>query len=261
MTGFTSCRFELGETAVTIAADSKHIPRAIEAIARARAAVERQISTDPFFLTTFEPYDPSRATSSVTKRMCEASSTAGVGPMATVAGTMAQEALEAMVADGCEHGWVDNGGDIALFLARETTVEVFHGTGEAFGLVFEPSDDLIGVCSSSSTLGHSISLGAADVAVAIADSAPLADALATAICNRVRTREDLTTCLDEFRAVEGFRGGLVVLGEETAFAGRVPRMVEVEHNPSKLTAHSRMASVAFTEGVAEGHSTRHGVIP
>lgn len=261
MTGLTSCRFEIGETAVTIAADSKHIPRAVEAIARTRAAIERQISVDPFFLTTFEPYDPSRATNEVARRMCEAASAAGVGPMATVAGTVAQEALEAMVAGGCEHGWVDNGGDIALLLARETTVEVFHGRGEAFGLVLEPSDDVVGVCSSSATLGHSISLGAADVSVAIADSAPLADALATAICNRVRTREDLQTCFDDFRSVEGFTGGIAVLGADTAFAGRLPRMVEVEHNPCRLTAHSRMASVAFNGGAAAGPSAGHGVIP
>ncbi|HIH01597.1 TPA: UPF0280 family protein [Thermoplasmata archaeon] len=263
MTGFASCRFEIGETAVTIAADSRHIPRAVEAIATTRAAIERQISADPFFLTTFDPYDPERATSAVTRRMCDAAASAGVGPMATVAGIVAQEALEAMTDDGCEHGWVDNGGDIALILDRETTVEVFHGQGRdsAFGLVVGPSDGIIGVCSSSATLGHSISLGAADVSVAVADSAPLADAIATAICNRVRTREDLATCFDEARLIDGFTGGIVVLGEDTALAGRVPRMVEVEHNHSKLTAHSRMASCVFTGGGAERSSAQQGVIP
>ena len=263
MTEFTSCRFETGETAVTIAADSRHIPRAVEAIVRTRAEIQRQISADPFFLTTFDPYDPAEVTSEATRRMCDAAAAAGVGPMATVAGTVAQAALEAMVDDGCEHGWVDNGGDIALSLDRETTVEVFHGRDRdvAFGLVVGPSDDTIGICSSSATLGHSISLGGADVAMAIADSAPLADAIATAICNRVRTKDDLATCFDSVRPVEGFTGAIVVLGEDTAFAGRVPRIVEVEHNPTRLTTHSRMASNAFTGGGAWIPSPQHGVIP
>jgi ApbE superfamily uncharacterized protein (UPF0280 family) len=263
MTGFTSCRFEVGETAVTIAADSRHIPRAVEAISRTRHAIERQISDDPFFLTTFEPYDSDWATSRVTKRMCEAAMVAGVGPMATVAGTIAQEALEAMVEDGCEHGWVDNGGDISLILDRATTVEVFSGPGrgDAFGLEVEPTEGMIGICSSSGKLGHSISLGAADVAVAIARSAPLADALATAICNRVRTREDLSTCFAPFSGTDGFTGGIVVLDGDTAFAGIVPRMVDVEHSSAKMTVHSRMASIAFTGGDATTPPIKREVIP
>jgi ApbE superfamily uncharacterized protein (UPF0280 family) len=252
MTGFTSCRFEIEETAVTIAGDSRHIPRATEAIAAARHAIERQISGDPFFLTTFEPYDPRRATSDITRRMCEASELAGVGPMATVAGAVAQAALEAMMEDGCRHGWVDNGGDIALILDRPTTVEVFCGQdlGEAFGLEVEPSDEATGICSSSGKLGHSISLGTADVSVAIARSAILADAFATAICNRVRTPEDLHTCFDPFAHLDEFTGGMAILDGDTALAGRVPRIVEVEHCPSKLTAHSRMSAPAFIGGEA-----------
>jgi ApbE superfamily uncharacterized protein (UPF0280 family) len=247
MRGFTSCRFEIGETAVTIAGDSRHIPSATGAIAAARRAIERQIAADPHFLTTFEPYDHRCATNDIARRMCEAASIAGVGPMATVAGTVAQAALEAMAGDGCDHGWVDNGGDVALTLSRPTTVEVFCGSDsmEAFGLEVEPTDGIIGICSSSGKLGHSISLGAADVCVAIAESAILADAFATAICNRVGSPDDLETCFDPFTDADGFIGAIAVLDGRTAITGSVPRIVEAEHNPDKITAHSRMPSRAF----------------
>ncbi len=248
MSGFVSSRFEIGETAATIAGDPTHIPRATGAIARTRDDIERQIAADPFFLTTFEPYDRMRATSEVAGRMCEASRSAGVGPMATVAGTIAQTALEAMVEDGCEHGWVDNGGDIALCLHKPTVVEVFcePGSTDVFGFEIGPTDGVIGVCSSSGRLGHSISLGRADVAVAVAESAILADALATAICNGVRTRADLPACLEPFVHVDGFIGGLVMLDGDVAMEGQLPDIIALEHNPDKVTAHSRMSSSSYT---------------
>jgi ApbE superfamily uncharacterized protein (UPF0280 family) len=263
MSGFANARFEIGETAVTIAGDSSHIPRATEAIARARDDIQHQISVDPFFLTTFEPYDRSRATSDLTRRMCDASRSASVGPMATVAGAIAQAALEAMVEDGCGHGWVDNGGDIALMLDRPTVVEVFcePGSDDAFGFEVGPTDGIIGICSSSGKLGHSISLGSADVSVAIADSAILADALATSICNRVRTGSDMQGCFEPFSRVDGFIGGLVVFEGDTSMAGCVPRMVGLEHNPSKVTTHSRMSSPAFTGAASGARGTEQDVRP
>ncbi len=248
MSGFVSSRFEIGETAATIASDSKHIPRATEAITRTRDEIERQIARDPFFLTTFEPYDRRRATSEVTRRMCEASFSARVGPMATVAGTIAQTALEAMIVDGCDHGWVDNGGDVALSLRKPTVVEVFcePGSKNAFGFEVGPTDGIIGICSSSGRLGHSISLGRADVSVAIAESAILADAFATSMCNGVGKRADLSTCFEPLANIDGFIGGLVVLDGDVAMTGRVPKIIDLEHNPDKVTTHSRMSSASYT---------------
>ncbi len=255
MSGLASCRLEIGETAATIAAEPRHIPSAVGAIADARAEIERQIAADPFFLTTFEPYDRRLvATGGVTERMCGAAEAAGVGPMATVAGAVAEAALEAMVRNGCDHGWVDNGGDIALLLSRPTVVEVFSGSGQGgFGLEVGPTDGTIGICSSSGKLGHSISLGSADASVVIATSATLADALATAIGNRVRTAEDLRTCFDRFEDADGFVGAIVVLDGDVGIAGRVPKVVEVEHNHDRLTVHSTMppgAAAARLAGMA-----------
>jgi ApbE superfamily uncharacterized protein (UPF0280 family) len=168
--------------------------------------------------------------------------------MATVAGAIAQVALEAMVAKGCTHGWVDNGGDVALILDNSATMEAFHepGTGTAFALRLEPTDGILGVCTSSGRLGHSISLGDSDVALAMADSAILADALATAIGNRVHGTSSLKTCFDHFKGVPGMIGGLAMVDGEVAMQGRLPPLVEVEHNQERLTVHSRMPSGCYS---------------
>ncbi len=244
---FVHAKVEIAETAATIAAEGRFIEAAVDAVKAARKEVERQVRRDRFFLATMEPYTPGDA-GPVVRRMCAAAAAAGVGPMATVAGAVAQAGLEAMAASGCTHGWVDNGGDVALVLDRPVTMEVFHepGAKNAFGLLLEPTEGILGVCTSSGRLGHSISLGDADVAVAIADSAVLADALATAIGNRVKGTGSLASCFDPFKDIPGMIGGLAMAGGEVAMHGRLPELVEVEHSPERLTVHSRMPSKCYS---------------
>ena len=247
MSGFTRAKLEIDETAATIAAEARYIPRALDAMLKAREDVQRQISTDPFFLTTFEPYDCNSSECSATvRRMCDASRAVGVGPMATVAGTIAQAGLEAMTAAGCEHGWIDNGGDVALLIERPATIEIFSDprAHNAFALRIDPVGEVLGVCASSGRLGHSISLGESDVAVAMADSAVLADAVATALGNNVRRDTDLDRCFDPFKRVKGFRGGLVMLDGDVGIWGDIPRIMEVRHDPRRITIHSRSCGYA-----------------
>ena len=244
MNGFARTRFEIGETAVTVAADEEYIGYATDAIVRTRRDIVRQISDDPFFLTTFDPYDCPRTACETVKRMCEAAKSAGVGPMATVAGTVAQCALEAMVERGSTHCWVDNGGDIALFVDRPVIAEVFCDptSSEAFGLELGPTGRPLGVCASSGRLGHSVSLGDTDIAVAQCDSAILADALATAIGNAVSAEEDLGHCFERFSGLAGFQGALVLRDGSAGVFGSVDRVVQVEHDSEKVTVHSSMRS-------------------
>jgi len=259
MSEFVLSKVEIEETAATIAADREFLEPAVEAIRSTRSQIERQIRQDRFFLTTLEPYDPEASSARVIKRMCTASSTAGVGPMATVAGVIAQEALEAMVSKGCRHGWVDNGGDLALILEKTATLEIFSDpeSKSACAIELEPTDEIIGICTSSGTLGHSISFGNADVSLAIADDAVLADALATAIGNAVIGKESLNTCFDKLKKVDGFRAGLAMIEGSISTHGKLPRIVEVEHNPERLTTHGRMSSSRFigTSGLETGVRT------
>jgi ApbE superfamily uncharacterized protein (UPF0280 family) len=251
MSEFVFAKLEIEETAATIAAERQFVEFAVDAIKVARLDIERQIRRDDFFMTTLEPYELRSGSPRVLARMCDAARAAGVGPMAAVAGGIAQEALEAMVAHGCSHGWVDNGGDIALVLEHPVTVEIFSNPGSrsAIGLELEPSNGIIGVCTSSGRLGHSISFGDADAAVAIAKNTYLADALATAIGNLVKDRSSMDTCFDDFRNLSDFVGGLVLRDGDVVMYGKLPRIVNIEHNPERITAHSKMSSSKYVGGI------------
>jgi ApbE superfamily uncharacterized protein (UPF0280 family) len=258
MSKFIHAKVEIEETAATIAAEGRYFEPAIVAIKAARRDIERQIRRDPFFLTTLEPYDFKAPMDRVVQRMCEASALAQVGPMAAVAGAIAQEALEAMMSSGCTHGWVDNGGDVALVLESPVTMEIFSepGARTASALELEPSESAFGVCTSSGKLGHSISFGNADAAVAVADSATLADAIATAMGNRVVDKTSLRTCFDPVKGIKGFRGGVAMLDGQVALHGRLPRMVEVKHREERVTVHSRMSAPEFTSANNQGSEVR-----
>ena len=248
MSEFVTSRIEIQETAATIASERRFIAGAVDAMKMARRDIERQIRKDRFFLTTLEPYDSGSCTSEITARMCAATKRAGVGPMASVAGAIAQAGLDAMVSNGCRHAWVDNGGDIALVLESPLTLEIFTtpGSSKAFAFNLRTTGRAMGICSSSGKLGHSISFGDSDIAVAIADDAVLADAFATALGNEVKDRASLGKCFDILRNTKSVKGGLAMMDGTVAMYGEVPELVEVEHSPDRLTLHSAMCSSRFT---------------
>lgn len=206
-------RFRMRETIATILADTRRDIRAArEGIIRARQELEHYIAGDPFFLTTFEPYPVTTGTP-VIDRMAAASCAAGVGPMAAVAGTIAWAGVEAMRDAGAAFGVVDNGGDIALLSDRDVTIGLHAGVSrfsDRYAFVVGPSPGITGICTSSATVGPSISLGVADAVTVFARSPALADAWATAVCNRVR-RED-TSVIDE--ALHSGVDGICVISDD-----------------------------------------------
>jgi len=240
-------RVQVGETAATIASEGEYFGAALEAMKDARRQVQREISANQYFLTSLEPVDCSPTAGPVPRGMCDAARLAGVGPMAAVAGAIAHAALDAMIRQGCEHGWVDNGGDVALVLREPITLEVFSEplAEETVALELEPAGRVMSVCSSSGRLGSSISLGDSDVALAIAESGCLADALATAVGNRVRDRDSLRTCFRPFEEIEGFIAGLAMIDGATAMCGDMPRVVQAAHSPARLTSHTCMSSPIY----------------
>ena len=92
--------FELRETAVTIVADERYVPEAKRSIFESRRVLEQFIAEDPFFRSTLEPYREGEGAPKLIGRMCDAARAANVGPMAAVAGAVAEAAVEAMVSAG-----------------------------------------------------------------------------------------------------------------------------------------------------------------
>ncbi len=223
--------FELRETAVTILAEENYITLAERAIFDTREVIERFIREDPLFRDTLEPYSEREDAPPVIKRMCEAARKAYVGPMAAVAGAVAEEALLAMIFAGASQAAVDNGGDIALYLSEPLDVGIFvpNPRFAGLGLHCEPSDEAFGICTSSSTVGPSISFGIADAATVISKNVTLADACATRLGNAVKSdnEEVIKEALDDVMGIDGIDGAMVIVGEHIAFKGSVPRLMRI----------------------------------
>jgi len=130
----------------------------------------------------------------IARRMWQAASRfqpAFVTPMASVAGAVAEAVLAALVqVPGLERASVNNGGDIALYLApgarawRLGVVVDPHDPASPGALQIEADDPARGVATSGAK-GRSHSLGIADSVTVIAADAPTADVAATLLANAV----------------------------------------------------------------------------
>ena len=119
---------------------------------------------------------------------------------------------------------VENGGDIYLRTLRRRTIGIFAGgsplTGK-LGLQIEPEDTPLGICTSSGTVGHSLSFGRADAVIVLADSATLADAAATAIGNRVSDVADIEKGIEFARGIGKLKGVVIIKDDKLGVWGEV----------------------------------------
>ena len=125
-------KFQIKETIVTIIAEDKFIDIAKQAIMKNRRDLESFIAKDPFFRLTLEPYPTDKIAPEIVRRMIDSSSKVGIGPMSSVAGTISQLAVEAMIDSGATHAIVDNGGDIAMINNKPVIVGVYAGNIKDF---------------------------------------------------------------------------------------------------------------------------------
>lgn len=218
------------ETAVTVVAEPQFVKAAKDSIFDTREVIKRFIRQDPFFLHTLEPYTPPPLAPPIIVRMCEAARKAGVGPMATVAGVIADEAVSAMVEEGAKQAIVDNGGDIALHLTEPAEVGLYAGESRLTGLGFrcEPREGTFGICTSSGTVGPSISFGIADAATVVSRDVALADACATLLGNLVASEREevLRQALERVCSITGVEGAMVIVGGSLAMKGSLPELIE-----------------------------------
>jgi len=210
-------------------------------IRRQRMTLETYIYRHPNFATALEPLELLSEAPEVTRRMQAASAATGVGPMAAVAGTMAQLAVEAARAAGAEEAIVENGGDIFLFSPETVTVALYVGKNPLSGkLAFRvtPERMPLAICSSSSLMGHSLSFGDCDLATVVAPDAALADAAATLACNLVNSAEDIPRVLARIAELSGISGVLIIKADKVGMAGDLPGLVR-HSDPSLLKKISK----------------------
>ena len=84
------------------------------------------------------------------------------------------------------------------------------------------------MCTSSGTVGPSISFGVADAAIVVAEDACLADACATRLGNEVADAEEATLrrAVQVVAAIRGVEGCMAIAGGRIAIKGQLPEFVE-----------------------------------
>lgn len=211
------------ETDLHISAQRNLENEALEAIRNCRIPLEEYIRSHTLFLSSLEPCPVEPFAPSIIKDMAEAARIAGVGPMAAVAGAIAQTVGNNLLVHTREI-IVENGGDIFMKILTTRFIGVYAGDSPLSGkiaLEIEPDNTPLGICTSSGTVGHSLSFGTADAVVVLSPSAALADAVATAIGNKVQTIDDIASAIDIARNIKGVTGLLLIKDDKMGLWGRV----------------------------------------
>jgi uncharacterized protein len=211
------------ETDLWVLAGRDFSPEVREVVIQERQLLEAYIAGHPGFLTALSPWPADPFAPVVVREMIEAAAATGVGPMAAVAGALAAR-VGRHLAPLSPEVIVENGGDIFLAITQSATVALFAGQSplsHRVGLRLDPGLSPLGVCTSSASVGHSLSFGRADAACVLAESAALADAAATALGNRVQGPDCLTPALAWAATLPGILGAVIIVGEKLGAWGRV----------------------------------------
>jgi ApbE superfamily uncharacterized protein (UPF0280 family) len=211
------------ETDLYIRARSELKRQALKSVTKYRGQLEKYIERHPDFLSALEPLAVGEDAPSIVTEMAEAAEKASVGPMAAVAGAIAEfvgrELLEAS-----PEIIVENGGDIYLKSSSDRLIGIYAGksplTGKV-GLEIKATDTPLGICTSSGTVGHSLSYGQADAVITLSRSTALADATATAIGNIIKDADDIPRGIERAIGIKGLNGVIIIKGDRMGLWGRV----------------------------------------
>lgn len=222
---------------------------ACASIRATRRELEDYIRRHPDFQTSLIPLPDDPAAPAIVRAMLQAAQRAGgVGPMAAVAGAVAQSAAVWARHQGAAEAIVENGGDLFLSTRREICVALFagrrHPLTDCLALRITPGEQPVAVCSSSSRMGHSLSFGDCDLATVLSADGALADAAATQACNAVKTTADIQPVLERMAAIPGVLGVLLIKDDQFGMQGsRLPELVRNDdpHTGEKITIDRRAA--------------------
>ena len=218
-----SFQVSVKETDLWVSADRNLEKDTRDLIFDYRHQLESYIRSHPVFLTTLNPYPEDPHAPPMIREMINKTRIIGVGPMASVAGAMAQFVANGLL-EMTQQVIVENGGDIFLKVNRPVTVSILAGESllsEKIGLKIPTRQMPIGICSSSGTVGHSLSMGVADVVCLLSSSAILADGGATALGNRIKSKEQLESVAQWAHKMEDILGGVVVIEDSMVAWGDV----------------------------------------
>lgn len=221
--GLHSFQMEIKESNLLVLADKKLSKETEEALIWCRRDIEQYIYKHPDFRITFKPFPPEEKMPPIVRDMADAAQEVGVGPMAAVAGAIA-EFVGTKLLEHCRQVIVENGGDIFIKTKKRRRVGIYAGNSplsERIALEIEPQNTPLGICCSAGTFGHSQSLGEADAVVILSPSASFADATATAVGNIVKDDGSIGKGLEFLKKFPLVRGGIIIKDKKMGVWGQV----------------------------------------
>jgi ApbE superfamily uncharacterized protein (UPF0280 family) len=211
------------ETDLYIRAASNLQRKAQRLVIKYREQLEQYIEKNPEFQKSLKPLATPANAPHIILDMLEAGKKANVGPMAAVAGAIAEYVGRDLLEFSSEI-IIENGGDIFLKISKKRVAGIYAGnsplTGK-LGLEIMPEETPLGICTSSGTVGHSLSFGKANAVVTVSSSATLADAAATAICNQVKNPDDIGNAIELGRNITGLKGIIIIIGSAIGVWGEL----------------------------------------
>ncbi|MFP4660671.1 MAG: UPF0280 family protein [Halanaerobiales bacterium] len=210
------------ETDLLIFAPIKLPDLCFSTVRNLRMKLDFFIDENPDFLTSLLPLQVPEEAAKEIREMTQASTIVGVGPMAAVAGVFAEK-VGLAVLENTDEVIVENGGDLFVKLSEDCKVGVFAGKNSPFkdrlAIKLKSESMPLGVCTSSGMMGPSLSKGKADVVTIMSKSTALADAAATAVANRIKTKSDVGSVLNWIKGIEGIKGVLIIKDDKIGVWG------------------------------------------
>ena len=213
--GLAAFTITVKETDLHIQADEDLTEKALRSAMRARELIESFIETDPEFLTSLVPVHRLKPVPVIIRQMLDAGTTAGVGPMAAVAGAVAQFTGRELL-ENSKEVIVENGGDIFIKTSTDTVIGIWAGKSPLsmrVGIRIKQRDTAYALCTSSGTLGHSKSFGRADAVTILSPSCALADTVATAMGNKVQKESEIQQVIDTAKSIPKVEGVVIIKGK------------------------------------------------
>ncbi|MFH1857116.1 MAG: UPF0280 family protein [Candidatus Omnitrophota bacterium] len=221
--GLIKFRVNIDETDILIFTETDFSELAYRFVRRLRYEIRKYIQLNFSFFKSLKPVNVDCNAPKIIQDMQRASLKAGVGPMAAVAGVIA-DYLGGALSKKSKEVIVENGGDIYFASQKERLVKIYAGNSVLSGKIalnIKPEKSPLGICTSSKTIGHSMSFGIADAACVVAKSACTADAFATSIGNSIKSEENLQGILEKFNFTEDVFGAVVIVKEKLACIGDI----------------------------------------
>lgn len=221
--GLVSFNVIVKETDLRVSAERDLSEETRDMVVSCRRQLENYMQSHPGFMTALKPYPPDAFAPLIVREMIKATGDIGVGPMASVAGAIAQ-LVGTDLLKSTDQVIIENGGDIFMKVKRDATVSIFAGESplsERIGIKIPQDMMPVGICSSSGSVGHSLSMGSSDVITVLSTSAIRADGAATALGNMIRTKGDLEKVAGLAQDMGGILGGVAILGDTMATWGDI----------------------------------------